>query len=73
MRRDDMLDSGAFGGSSFAEERRRSLPSWPGSGGEGARMIGVGVLGYGYWGPNLVRNFSEAEGARVISVGDPRE
>ncbi|MET3899012.1 putative dehydrogenase [Devosia sp. UYZn731] len=22
-------------------------------------MIGVGVIGYGYWGPNLVRNFSE--------------
>jgi predicted dehydrogenase len=22
-------------------------------------MIGVGVIGYGYWGPNLVRNFSD--------------
>ncbi len=20
-------------------------------------MIGIGVIGYGYWGPNLVRNF----------------
>jgi hypothetical protein len=23
-------------------------------------MIRVGVIGYGYWGPNLVRNFAEA-------------
>ena len=22
-------------------------------------MIGIGVIGYGYWGPNLVRNFAE--------------
>jgi predicted dehydrogenase len=33
-------------------------------------MIKVGVLGYGYWGPNLVRNFSETEGARVVAVAD---
>lgn len=33
-------------------------------------MIGVGVIGYGYWGPNLVRNLSEVEGASVISVSD---
>jgi predicted dehydrogenase len=35
-------------------------------------MIGVGVLGYGYWGPNLVRNFSEAPGCRVVAVSDLR-
>ena len=35
-------------------------------------MIGVGVLGYGYWGPNLVRNFSEAPGCRVVAVSDMR-
>ena len=29
-------------------------------------MIGIGVIGYGYWGPNLVRNFSEAAGSRVV-------
>lgn len=29
-------------------------------------MIGIAVVGYGYWGPNLVRNFSEVEGARVV-------
>ena len=27
--------------------------------------IGVGVIGYGYWGPNLVRNFAaQGGGAR---------
>jgi predicted dehydrogenase len=35
-------------------------------------MIGVGVIGYGYWGPNLVRNFTEASGFRVVSVCDLR-
>ena len=35
-------------------------------------MIGIGVVGYGYWGPNLVRNFAEAPGARVVSVCDAR-
>ncbi len=33
-------------------------------------MIGVGIIGYGYWGTNLVRNFSEANGSRVIAVCD---
>lgn len=35
-------------------------------------MIGVGVIGYGYWGPNLVRNFWEVPGATVVSVCDIR-
>lgn len=35
-------------------------------------MIGVGVIGYGYWGPNLVRNFMEAPGSTVVSVSDLR-
>ena len=33
-------------------------------------MIGVAVVGYGYWGPNLVRNFSETPGARLVTVCD---
>lgn len=33
-------------------------------------MIGIGVIGYGYWGPNLVRNFTQADGARVVAVCD---
>jgi predicted dehydrogenase len=33
-------------------------------------MIGIGVVGYGYWGPNLVRNFAQAPGARLVAVSD---
>ena len=35
-------------------------------------MIKVGVIGYGYWGPNLVRNFMEAPGSTVVAVCDKR-
>ena len=35
-------------------------------------MISIGVIGYGYWGPNLVRNFADAPGARVGFVTDMR-
>jgi predicted dehydrogenase len=35
-------------------------------------MIKVGVIGYGYWGPNLVRNFMEAPGSTVLAVCDLR-
>ncbi|MCL4760861.1 MAG: Gfo/Idh/MocA family oxidoreductase [Burkholderiales bacterium] len=33
-------------------------------------MINIGVIGYGYWGPNLVRNFAELPGATVAAVAD---
>lgn len=33
-------------------------------------MLNIGVIGYGYWGPNLVRNFSGISGARVQAVAD---
>ena len=33
-------------------------------------MINIGVIGYGYWGPNLVRNFAELKDARVAAVSD---
>ena len=33
-------------------------------------MIRIGVIGYGYWGPNIVRNFMEAENAYVKSISD---
>jgi len=35
-------------------------------------MISVGVIGYGYWGPNLVRNFAELPDAKVTWVTDLR-
>jgi len=34
------------------------------------QAFGVAVIGYGYWGPNLVRNFANTEAARVVSVSD---
>ena len=33
-------------------------------------MIRIGVIGYGYWGPNLVRNFTEISKAAVTAVAD---
>ena len=36
----------------------------------GGEIINIGVIGYGYWGPNIVRNFNSIEGAKVLSVCD---
>jgi len=33
-------------------------------------MLRIGVIGYGYWGPNVVRNFSIASGSQVTMVCD---
>ncbi|MEH2152552.1 Gfo/Idh/MocA family protein [Nostoc sp.] len=33
-------------------------------------IINIGVIGYGYWGPNLVRNFVEMPGVQVRTVSD---
>jgi predicted dehydrogenase len=33
-------------------------------------MLKLGVIGYGYWGPNVVRNFAEHADCRVVSVCD---
>lgn len=33
-------------------------------------MLNLGVIGYGYWGPNLVRNFTELGGCSVAAVAD---
>src|SRR2546430_5001113 len=38
-----------------------------------APAVRVGVIGYGYWGPNLVRNLAEVEGFRVTTVSDMSE
>jgi predicted dehydrogenase len=34
------------------------------------RPIGVGVIGLGYWGPNLVRVFKQLEAANLLMVAD---
>lgn len=36
-------------------------------------MICIGVIGYGYWGPNLVRNFVEATDTQVIAIADTKQ
>ena len=33
-------------------------------------MINLGVVGYGYWGPNMVRNFMETPGSKVKAISD---
>ncbi len=33
-------------------------------------MIRVGIVGFGYWGPNIARNFNRVEGCRVVRVCD---
>lgn len=33
-------------------------------------MLNVGVVGYGYWGPNVARNFANIENARLYSICD---
>ena len=35
-------------------------------------MMRIGVIGYGYWGPNVVRNFAELAEAEVTVVSDHR-
>ena len=35
-------------------------------------MVRIGVIGYGYWGPNLVRNCFETPGVQVACVSDLR-
>lgn len=35
-------------------------------------MVRVGLIGCGYWGPNLLRNFTELQGSQVIAVSDLR-
>lgn len=33
-------------------------------------MINVGLIGFGYWGPNLARNFSTTDGCQMKSIVD---
>lgn len=38
--------------------------------GESSDVIGVAVVGAGYWGPNLIRNFWTCPGTRVVAACD---
>ena len=35
-------------------------------------MIGIGVIGYGYWGPNMARNIWELPGAQLVKIADSK-
>jgi predicted dehydrogenase len=37
---------------------------------DGKDLLRVGVIGYGYWGPNIVRNFHAQDQSRVVAVCD---
>ncbi len=36
-------------------------------------MIRFGVIGYGYWGPNIARNLGSINGAQVVAICDRQE
>ncbi len=36
-------------------------------------MLNIGIVGYGYWGPNIARNFSAVEGVKVAAICDNRQ
>jgi predicted dehydrogenase len=36
-------------------------------------MVNMGVIGYGYWGPNIVRNFNSVDGMGVAALCDLSE
>ena len=49
------------------------IDSFPITGAEnehGEDVVRVGVIGYGYWGPNIVRNFHAQDRSRVVAVCD---
>ena len=35
--------------------------------------VKVGIIGYGYWGPNLTRNFYELPSADLVAIADLNE
>ena len=35
--------------------------------------IRVGIIGYGYWGPNLARNFYELPSSQLVAIADLRD
>ena len=37
------------------------------------QKIRVGIVGFGYWGPNLARNFHEAAASELVAIADVRE
>lgn len=47
---------------------------WDTPGGNmGDNKIKIGVIGFGYWGPNIVRNFNSIDGAKVVTICDKNQ
>ena len=59
-----MTIKGPFGGATI------SSPEFAKLGKDSANLIRVGVIGYGYWGPNIVRNVQSLENAQVVAICD---
>ena len=36
-------------------------------------MINIGIIGFGYWGPNVARNFNICSGAKLAAICDTNE
>src|SRR5271170_7813656 len=52
---------------SLSDESATKIPTRPKS---SENVLKVGVIGYGYWGPNIVRNFHGQERSRVVAICD---
>ena len=48
----------------------KAVASWDVAPAAKANVVRVGVIGYGYWGPNIVRNFQGLESCEVVAVCD---
>ena len=70
-RRAGVRDRRRRAGTDHRFDARRGRDNGGGSRRSGNPVIGIGVIGYGYWGPNLVRNFSDVSGCDVVAVARP--
>jgi predicted dehydrogenase len=59
-----MTIKGPFGGATMTS------PEFARPGKDNANLIRVGVIGFGYWGPNIVRNVQSLENAQVVAICD---
>src|SRR5688500_81578 len=53
-----------------SRRRRRVGCIGHGRGEAGMSALSIGIVGLGYWGPNLLRNFRSIESCRVVAIAD---
>src|SRR4051812_5774004 len=53
--------------------REAPSPAWRDVQSATADVLRIGVVGYGYWGPNVVRNLHGLDSCEVVSVCDKNE